>query len=161
MSIKAYPKHNFSVEINNDEPTCMLRFTPTVTGYLDSVRVKVINKNWDGSGKCKLRLRSAENGAVIAESAYLDYKDVKTVSDKYYYGLIKFTFVGSPIQSGQNYILCMTQENANQMGASSFFSYVVDHNFPVNVNIVGDVDPITNMRLSAELFFKGAYNDFI
>jgi hypothetical protein len=159
MSFKAFPKHNFAVDLKNDTPTCMLRFTPTITGDICTVRVKVMTKNWDGTGRSKLRIRTADNDSVVGESEWINYGDVATHIGNYYYGYINFEFSSAPVQEEHDYFLCLTQEDASTMGAA-FFTYVLDYNFPVNKNYVGTNNPQENMRLAAEIFFKGDYNDF-
>ena len=159
MTVRAFPKHNFAVDVNNAEYTCMLKLTPTVTGYLESVRVRVVNKNWDGTGRAKIRLSYLESDVALAESAWLNYGDVPTYPTNFYLTTVNFDMGDVSIDEGSEYKLCIYQESATAMG-DSHFSYVIDHNFPVNTNILGSTDPIANARVSAELFIRNAYNDF-
>lgn len=160
MSIKQYPKHQFTVEITNDESTYMMDYAPSFTGYLVNMRVKIIRKNYaSGNGRAKIIIKANNSNVTISESAWVNYADIEAAGvDEYWHSWVRFDFNNVPVVSGLNYEISIYQESADDM-ASGFLAYCLDYNFPVNTPASAN-NPFSNVRLAAEMFITKDYYEF-
>jgi hypothetical protein len=160
MSIREYPKHQFTVEITNDESTYMMDYAPSFSGYLTAMRVKIIRKNYpSGNGRAKIIIRPNNSSVTISESSWINYSDIEAAeTDKYWHSWIRFDFDYVPVISGLNYEISIYQESADDM-TSGYLAYCLDYNYPVNTPASAN-NPFSNVRLAAEMYIKKDYYEF-
>ena len=160
MSILQYPKHQFIFKLNNNELTDVMKFTPSESGYLKHIRLKVIVKDYDSIlGRSKLIVRAISTGSILDESNWVDYSSVsKATTGKLWHSFIRFDFNELALKDGVQYQLSLYQENAEEI-SGGYFGYCLDYNFLVNqTSIPNHVRP--NARLSAEIYLLRDYYEF-
>lgn len=161
MSIREYPKHQFSIEIENDETISLLRFAPSFSGYLKHIRVKMLAKNYSSlNGRARLVVMSDDESVVIGQSEFINYKDITKPEDtnKYWHTFVRFDFPELALTKDVKYKLGIFQEDY-ELSKTSSMSYCLDYNYPVNQTSLVN-NPFTNPRLSAEIYMLKDYYEF-
>lgn len=161
MTVLAYPKHQFVIEVTDDEVTPIMNFQLSLSGYLKHITVKMINRNYTSlNGRACLLVLANVSGGLVSQSQWVNYSDIAMAdsADDYWHTKVRFDFPETGVSEGAYYLLAIYQENYDGL-TNEFIGYCLDYNYPVNETSLPN-HPFDNARLAAEIFLLRDYYDF-
>jgi len=158
MSIKGYNKFQYTIEVTNDELTTVMQYTPSFSGYLKHMRVKMIKRNYSGTGRAKICIVS--NGLVVGQSDWVNYADIESapIADDYWFSYVRFDFPETALLENSVYTIALYQESYTSQ-EDAFTAYTLDYRFPINESSIPNDVP-ANVVLAAEIYLLRDYYDF-